>query len=493
MVRKRIDLLTAASAFWVVSIFFPSGILAQNYHAIEGSPFAGSIGVANNPASILSTPYPWDITVLSVQVKNSTNAVTLHNFSLLSHGDSIGYSFDAGNRKRFAAFNFNVHLLNARIALGRKQAIAFGVNLRGYTAARTGVANYNDTIQNMNQFFDINRGTDYNANMVSSSWLELFGTYSRTLWDDNTSRLNAGITLKAMRGLSGAFAQLKSGAVGRATSGLETIYLLKAGSARYGYSSNYDRWKDGQSTSQNLKDFVGATRPGAAVDLGVEYWVKSQAVKTYSDEENDDYYDYEWKIGVSLLDIGQNSFKYGTQSRAASNPRTDVSDSALNAKFDNSSSLADFNDSLATIVNSISFLNGVFKIWNPTRLVINVDRPLQDNFSLNANLSLNLAGSNTGKTLFAKEMNLLTVTPRWETRRLGAYLPVQLTTYGKFWIGGAFKAGPLLLGIHNWANLFSKNKMQNGGLYLALVIRPGKKGISDKVDKRYDCPKESRY
>jgi len=493
MFRLRIGRLTAGSALWVISAFLPSDILAQNYHAVEGSPFAGSIGVANNPASILSTPYPWDITVLSVQVKNSTNAVTFHNFSLLSHGDSIWSSFDAGNRKRFAAFNFNVHLLNARIALGRKQAIAFGANLRGYAAVRTGVANYNDSLQDMNQFFAINQGTDYNANMVSSSWLELFGTYSRTLWDDNTSRLNAGVTLKAMRGISGAFAQLKSGAVGRTTSGLETVYVLKAGSARYGYSSNYDRWKDEQSTGQNLKDFLGASRPGAAIDLGVEYWIKSQAVKTYSDEDNDDYYDYEWKIGVSLLDIGQNSFKFGTQSRSASSPRTDVSDFDLNAKFNNTASLADFNDSLATIVNNISGLNGTFKIWNPTRLVINVDRPLQDKFFLNANLSVNLARANTGKTLFAKEMNLLTLTPRWETRRLGVYMPVQVTSYGKFWIGGAFKAGPLLLGVHNWTTLFSKNKMQNGGLYLGLVIRPGKKGVSDKVDKRYDCPKESRY
>src|SRR6202011_5773740 len=105
---------------------------------------------------------------------------------------------------------------------------------------------------------------------------------------------------------------------------------------------------------------------------------------------------------------------------------------------------------------------GVFNIWNPTRLVINVDRPLQGHFAINANLSLGLSGSNSGKgqTFFVKEMNLLNVTPRWETRRLGAYLPVQLTTDGKFWVGGAFKAGPLLLGVHNWANVFLKNKIQ---------------------------------
>lgn len=414
--------------------------------------------------------------------------MVFHNISLLSltKADTISYKVPGGNFKRFASFNFNLHLLNARIALGKKQAIAFGANLRGYGSVRTGNANYSDTLQNMNQFFNINEGTTYTANMVSNTWLEFFGTYSRTLWDNLDSRLNAGITLKAMRGISGAYTQLKGGDVGRSVDGLQTIYLLRAGSARYGYSSNYDQWHDSKSTGQNLKDFLGHTNSGAAIDLGAEYWIKSGAITTVMDEDN--YFDYEWKIGVSLLDIGQNIFRYGTQSRAASNPRTDVSDSALNAKFDNTQTLAQFNDSLATIVNNMSTLTGQFKIWTPARLVINVDRPLPNHFALNVDLSVNLSGSNTGKTLFAKEMNLLTVVPRWEKRSIGAYLPIQVTTDGKFWIGGAVKAGPLLLGIHNWANVFSKNKIQNGGFYLALVIRPGQ-GFLEKEDKRYSCPK----
>jgi len=472
----------------VLGLLFSISSQAQDYHAIEGSPFAGSLGVANNPASILMTPYPWDITVFSLQLKTSTNAVTFHNLSLLHPGDTTEYSFDGGNKRRFAAYNFNLHLLNVRLALSKKAAVAFGTNIRSYAAIRTGVANYNDSLQNMNQFFDINENTTYNANGVSSSWLEAFVTYSRTLWDNETSRLNAGLTLKTMRGISGAFAQLNSGSVERSVSGARTIYLLNAGNARYGYSSNYDRWKNGRSTMDNLKSFLGKTRNGAALDLGAEYLVKTQAVTNYSDE--DTYYDYEWKIGVSLLDIGRNTYAFGNQSRTASNPKSNVSDSALDVKFGDPGTLAKFNDSLATIVNNVGGMGGVFNIWNPTRLVINVDRPLQNNFAVNANLSVNLSGSNSGKgkSFFVKEMNLLNLTPRWETRRWGAYLPIQLTTDGKFWVGSAVKAGPLLLGIHNWANVFLKNKMQNGGFYMALIIRPGH-GFAEKEDKQYDCPK----
>jgi len=469
---------------WI--LIFPGICIAQNYHAIEGSPYAGSLGVAANPASILSTPYAWDVTIFSTQAKYSTNAVTLYDFSLLSFGDTIGYRINGGRSKRFAAFDYNIHLLNARIALGKKQAIAFGANLRGYGAVRTDPVTYFDSMRNMNDFFNANGNTIYNAHMTSSSWLELSLTYSRTIIDDEYRRINAGITVRGMRGVSGAFAQLSGGGISRGVSGTQTIYFMKAGSARYGYSSNYDRWKKGQSTSDNLQDLFGNSRPSAALDLGVEYWVKSQAVLNNIDKE-EAYYDYEWKIGVALLDIGQNVYKYGTQSRAASQPRSDVSDADLNRKFARWNTLAEFNDSLATIVNNISTLTGEFKIWNPMRLVINVDRPIQDYWSINGNLSLNMPWTSTPKRLVVKDLSFLTLTPRWEKKRLGAYLPIQVTTDGKFWVGGAFKAGPLLFGWHNWANIFSKSKMANGGLYLALVIRPGN-GSGEKEDKKYSCP-----
>ena len=169
------------------------------------------------------------------------------------------------------------------------------------------------------------------------------------------------------------------------------------------------------------------------------------------------------------------------------NPRTDVTDSALNLKFDQVKSVANFNDSMGTVVNAFNSLPGNFRVWNPARLVINIDRPLPNHFAINTNLTLNLGGSNKGKLLFTKELTLLAVTPRWETKNLGAYLPIQVTDEGKVWVGGAFKAGPLLLGVHNWANILTRTHLQNGGFYLALIIHPGE-GFSLKEEKKYTCP-----
>jgi hypothetical protein len=464
---------------------------AQDYQGIIGSRYAGSLGVANNPASILNTPYSWDVTLFSVQLKNTTNAITATNASFLppypGRRDSLKYYWNNGYMARYGAVNSNLHLLNVRLALDRRQAISFGANLKSYGAVRMSPFDYNDTIGNFNQFFAMNYGTSmYQGQALSSSWIELYGTYSKTLIDDEMGRLNGGVTLKLMRGISGAYVQFSGGGVSSTYINSQLVYTLAKGDVQYGYSSNYDSWKSDHSTSTNLHDFLSQSQGGAAFDIGFEYLVKTQDIHVYG--EPDDYYDYDWKIGAAFLDIGLNQYKYGAESRIATSPKTIVSDQELDGKFDYIQSVAAFNDSLATIMGSIHNPRGMFRIWNPARFELNVDRPLPEHFAVNADLTLNLGGNNTGKQLFTKQITLLALTPRWETPHLGGYLPLTVTTDGKVWLGGAVKVGPVLMGVHNWGEVFSKKKIQNGGFYLALVVRP-EDGFKHKEKKEYTCPK----
>jgi uncharacterized protein DUF5723 len=378
-----------------------------------------------------------------------------------------------------------VNLLNTRIALDRKTVIGFGLNVRGIGRVRADPFNFDDSIKNVRDFFSINpTNRPMGGKFIGSSWVEIFGSYARTIWDRPDSRLNAGITLRASRGLSGAYANAENIRFQSHTQGNHQYFTLENGNVSYGYSSNYDRINDNKDTHQNARDFLSYTEGGAAFDLGVEYFIKSGAIPTF---DEDDYFDYEWKIGLSLLDVGLNQYKYGIESAALSGIQPNITDSTLEQKFTDISSLAEANDSLATVVESFTPLSGKFSIMNPTRLVLNVDRFLYDAFYLNMELSLNLSSLAGSKYHHVEELNLLTVTPRWETKNLGIYLPIQLNAAGNFWVGGAFKAGPLLFGVHNWANVFSKTKIQNGGGYLALVIRPGKI-IGEKRDKRLNCP-----
>ena len=476
-------LLWALPAIFLFQISY-----AQNYYAIQGSNYAGSLGIGNNPASIVNTPYSWDIDILSVQVKNATNGVTVHNYSLISSPQKSQYSFDQGDYRRYAYGDFNINLLNARIAINRKQALGFGLNLRGYAQLSTGPYNFIDTLKTTGDFFDLgNYNRKLYGDFTHSSWVEAFVTWAQTIWDRTDNRLNAGITAKVSRGISGAYTTLQNGSVEQTLHGNTYVYTMQDVFAEYGYSYNYDLWQKQNSTGENLNKFVSNSRGGFSFDIGAEYLIKAAQTGSGFDEDVNSYYDYDWKIGLSILDIGFNQYKYGRNSRVISGFQNNITDSIIDNRFLHVDDLENFNDNLQGVAQNIQQPAGLFRIINPTRTVLNVDHYLFDAFYINGNLSLNLS-SLSGSQWRVSELNLLTLTPRWETKRWGVYLPMQFNTKNQFWVGGAFKAGPLLIGFHNWANIFSKNKMQNGGGYIALVIR-ARKNTQSRLDKRLDCPR----
>lgn len=464
---------------------------AQNYHAIQGSSYAGSLGTGFNPASIVNTPYAWDVTPFAFQVKGTTNVVTIRNYSLLSNPANSEYLFRNGDYARKANLNYNVNLLNARFALNRETAIAFGMNIRGYVRGKTSRYNFIDSLTAMEDFFRMNANNNgMNANVISNHWIELYGTYAQTITDNYRNRLNAGATLKVSRGLAAGHTGLNNISIQPVLNG-ENVSILTSGSAHYGYSSNIDGWDDEKNASQNIRDFITRTEGGASVDIGVEYLIKPKGFIFFGEDER--YYDYDWKIGVSLMDLGFTRYKYSRHSRQVSGLQENVTGELLDQKFSNIEGIENFIDSLATVVRTMRRISGTFTVYNPTRLAINVDRFVYDAFYVNADVSISLVELAGDDRFYAKDINLVTITPRWETRRWGLYMPIQYNTEKKLWVGGAFKAGPLLFGIHNLANLFAKDKMQNGGGYLSLNIRPGRKneGAREKRNRKnriYDCP-----
>mgnify|MGYP003338635703 CR=1 FL=1 len=132
-------------------------------------------------------------------------------------------------------------------------------------------------------------------------------------------------------------------------------------------------------------------------------------------------------------------------------------------------SFQQFTDTLRTI-GTIGKPSEFFYINKPARVVANADRNLKNDFFVNAELSINLSSLYSRNDLYVKELNFLTVTPRWETRHWGAYLPLSFNGKKQFWVGGALKAGPLVVGLYNLSYLLSEKNLQNGGGYLSLVL-----------------------
>jgi len=447
---------------------------AQNYQAINGSMYAGSLAPSSNPAGIVHVPYAWDITPFAFQIKQSTNAYRIDNFSFLSSPKNAEAVALNGTKKRFVFANQDLRLLNTRISLNTNAAIAFGANLRNYLYTTTSNANWQDTSFTLANFLSINTGNlPLSAEAAGSMWAEFYGSYAQTVYTDGDKILNAGITLKYNRAVAGGH--------GRASNvsyipfpADKPAYSVTTGSLLYGYSTNFDGLDSNKTFNENKKTFLQNHHYSLGADIGFEYIVLADEDFNNGNEEIDEYA-YKTKIGISLMDLGSNKFAYSSRSSLAIAGLPGITDTLLENKFEGVNSIDKFNDSLQTVSGSFTRLTGDFYIYQPTRIIINADQHIAGNFFINAELTIPLMPIVSKNSLFIRDMNLLALTPRWETKNLGFYFPLLFNNKKQFWAGAAFKLGPVLLGTHHIGNLFAKNTTHSGGLYLACTIRAGKK------------------
>jgi hypothetical protein len=469
-------------------------LLAQNYQAINGSPYAGSLAPGSNPAFIINVPYAWDVTPLAVQIKQTTNAFTIENYSFLSSPKNAVMISQNGIKERWLYANQDIRLLNTRININEKSAIAFGANIRNYVYANTTENNWQDTTRSLTDLMKINmNNVPLSGQSINSTWSELYASYAHTIINDGQRVLNAGITLKLNKAVAFGYVTAQELSYIPADNNGVPGFLLTSGSLRYNYSANFDDIDDNLSAGTNLKNFFRATRTGVSADLGLEFFLVSN-----DNDGESSYYSYTTKIGMSIMDIGRNKYIQGVYSSYATAGLPGITDGVLESKFDSIGSVADFTDSLETISKAFTSLSGDFNVYQPTRLMINVDHHLANDFFISAELSIPLLSLVPKQLVYQRDMNLIAVTPRWETKSFGGYLPVTVNTKGQCWIGAAFKAGPVLLGTHNLGTLFSKSKTQTGGFYLAFTVRPGghseyggssSNKLTGKQKRSLDCPR----
>ena len=443
-------------------------VMAQNYQALHGSPYSGSLSNDFNPAAILNSPYTWDLTVFGVQTKTMTNSFNITNASLLHSTDTLNINTHNGTFSRYMLASADIHLFNARISLSRRTAVAFGMNMRNYLRVSTTPYAYYDSTSKTGSFFAANEGNlPLSGNGAQESWLEGYLTYAHVLFEDDGARLQVGGTLNILRSMSGIYAFASSGTYVPDASG---GYQVTNAAGQYGYSQNYNHWKSGAPFFNEVKTAVKTGQMGASFSIGGEYVQKSG--EDWGKEEKSGTDVYIWKLGVALLDVGVNRFGYGSGSATFSGIKGVVTDSILDNRFYNIKSVPQFSDSVRVTAANFNYMRGHFNIATPARFVINLDERFAGYWAVNGELTLNLTTLHSASAA-VQELNLLTVTPRWEKSSLGAYLPIEVTNQGHFWVGAAVKAGPLLLGLHNLGWLFSQKAMPNGGGYIALIIHPG--------------------
>lgn len=451
-------------------LFTSKGLYSQHLQALNGSDHAGSQGVLNNPASSLRSRLPWDLTIFSLQAGVLTNVFSTDKPKLTQSSGSFRFNKGIFGRDLNAIINLN--LLTATVKASNKLSFSVGSNIRSYTKLSSSVFNYFDSLQTPDTFFYANvLNQPLGIKLLSSSWLEVYGSAAYQLLDKDKFTVNIGGSLKLNRGLSGLYLNASDIKFKELPQGINSKYAVTSVDMDFGYSYTMEKWKSSQSPIQNIKNLVKFAESGYSLDLGFEIIIKDRKdVSLYDDTPVNEY---KWKLGLSLLDLGFVKFQHGDLSIKSRGIKTNASGFSLEEKFDQTvSSLKILTDSLKTVVNVFTQPADNFNVNLPLRLQFNIDRKFTKYFYVNVATAINMASTFYPKKFHLSEYDIYSITPRFENEQFGIYVPFSSHGGGEKHVGAALKLGPILLGVDRFAIFSRKNNSQNTRVYFSLRLNP---------------------
>lgn len=454
-------------------------VSAQQFTAMEGSIYGGAVNTGVQPASGVNMPYRWDVEVVGI---NSFWNNNIYSFSPTQgrwrDSANLNGQFISGNRQRWGTLQADVHLLNFLFRWPRRNDLVIGAGWNMHSRLDVDRLDYlyEDTMKTMRSFLQENAFNKVQqAQVVNQQWMEWYITGSKVIFNDSKSELTAGATLKLLKGMAAIVIDIDAVSVGVEKSGTDpSTVVFTSASGRYGYSKNVEEFSDDESTGDVINTLFNGAPFSPSISLGISYLVKKRPL--LAGFSNDDPANYDWKLEASLTDIGRLKYPLGSESKIIKGLKGQTSVDRFSHMVNNVSTLNKFNDSLATMTE-LEPWSGSFSVSLPTALRINVDKNLGSHFYVNARMVLGMSFLNPGVDYKTKQISYLTLTPRWEIKRVGIYAPFYINTRGSLMAGAAFRLGPLLAGVHDFKWLFQNSN--SGGAYIALVIRGLLKGKDD--------------
>jgi outer membrane protein OmpA-like peptidoglycan-associated protein len=430
---------------------------AQVNEVLKASQFGGITNVSFNPA-IADNPFLVDINLVSAGLGLENNYIGL-NSKALTHPSLLTNSPDIQSDQLTERLNGNpksVFLgmsvqgpLSFMVSFGKKRnnknAIGFsyhtnaifnidGVSQQFARIAYYGLGSKADSIQPFN-YQNLNN-QNFGTKMLA--WGDVGLTYSRVLYDQGAHLFKAGVTGKALVGLAGAYISSKN--INYKFKNYDTLDIYNS-DLSYGHSADVSNIENPSSFFSNILGSKSKTSFGA--DLGMVYEWRPNKEKFQYDYDCQKWYHndvnkYKLAVGFSVIDIGRVVF---------SRPN-DVSSYTANIQGwlpgkSGINSVATFDSVLAHTPGFTSTNKGSFQMWLPTRFNLYIDYEIYKGLGLNLNgvISPNLA-KDANQVHYPTSIAL---TPRYDCKWFGAYIPLTYDQYGNFGAGFGLRAGPIFV------------------------------------------------
>ncbi|BDD04825.1 DUF5723 family protein [Aureibacter tunicatorum] len=481
---------------FIVSLIFSTFCISthaysQNYQGAGEDNFSGVLSPVFQPAAIVDYPGKFDFLITGGSLHAASNAVTLTRTSHFLDFDfnDIDYIKEIHNRKRYGYQEADILLPSFLYKWNTQNAISLSFRTR-QASSMHGVTP--DIVNNLIKDHENTNtpNTGEQDRMVENqsgaantmSWQEINITYARTIIEDRYKRISIGATPKVLIGIAAIHSQVYDMTIGYDQTDNRYVNDIQA---RYGMSSNLN-----EAGEEDWK-FKPAGGLSLGLDLGFRYEKKKpksncptygQSKRNYISQKDllSEFRDYEYRIDVSVKDIGRVLFNESENS-ATINGLIDPFAYISGDQFRNIKTPEQLKDTLATMM-VLNTNPEKFYMSLPTSLSVNIDYNLENDFYVNLGMSVDISSIIIAKH-YLKRPNSFNITPRWETHLIAVSLPNYFNTFGEYQMGLGMRVGPITAGINNILPFTGKDTFASAGAYVAF-----KSFIWPRKENPYEIP-----
>ncbi|MBO0323536.1 hypothetical protein J0X14_14600 [Muricauda sp. CAU 1633] len=455
---------------YIKFLFFLIGLplisFSQTSQGFAFDNYSGIYGTVANPANSVDSKYEYHINVLSYNQMGISDIGALPNFEVetapngfnglefstnLTHGENDGYSFG------------HTDVLLPSVTWDFHDRFAVGLLLRSRT-----FFDYNNVgsslLRGANQGFStLEQGFDHENSDLNStfhSWKEAGLNVSAVLLDGNFHFFKLGGTFKYYVGngaveTRGSLSSSYDGNALTLNTGVDAPLIVL---------NSFQEQADEDSSKLFIQESFNFQNNGSGYggDIGMVYeWRPRETNRVDVRSNSGAVNKYKLKISASVLDMG--TIKY------AEIQQDTIS---VNNLVINSNSYDVTNGLIGTIMDSegeevtINPARGDVSVALPMSAHLNLDYLFKNNYYINFNYikGLTSVSDNYANT----QPDLITVTPRYETRKFSAYLPINFNQKAGIFAGLGLRYGPVTVGSMALSSILTEGKVTH--LYVGVSI-----------------------
>ena len=435
-----------------ITLFTSVSANAQDYSGYRSGNYTGVNSVFFNPANIADSRYRFDINLFSV---NATVGNNQASFSLKDIGKSFDtdslenkiFGANAGRSSGFVSTDF--HGPSFMFNAGKKNAVAF-------TSRARVLANVTDIdgklVSKISDDFNTDVSLPYTVasgeamRFAVNGWTEFGVSFARVLRDKDQHFLKGGITLKYLAGAANGYFNLSSFSGTINNDAVNDDYYLSNATGRMSIGFGGVRISDLEPS-----ELLEMKSTGFGADIGFVYEYRPEHQKFRSEDGKGwkrGQNKYKFKVGLALLDIGRIKYERDMERSGAysvnitGNERFYLSE-LDSAGIDNYKDL--FNSRPQFFTAETGNNDATYNVGLPSTLQVDVDYNVHKNVYVSLGSQFSLVNTNE-KVFNSNYFTNFTLTPRYEGKTFGFYVPLTYNALTKFTAGTSFRLGPLFVG-----------------------------------------------